>query len=174
MAILFGLVVNFGTSEQMAEAAAETVRRAGHIQVRGASVPLGRPVLTWLGSPPDRYLELAVYVIGMGYGRPGTEPGLDPRSLTADEITRVGHALYDLLRGLGGYRAGVAGWSPESLVDVADLEADWRNGDPPGYNGLVLAGDLCERWGLGPEWVRFSDGYRWLPYSGSRNLWRPG
>lgn len=91
--------------------------------------------------------------------------------MTSEEITQVGYALYDLLGGFSGYRAAVVGWDPESLVDVEDLEADWRNGDPPGYNGLVLAGDLCERWGLGREWVAFTDGYRWLPYSGSKNIW---
>jgi hypothetical protein len=37
--------------------------------------------------------------------------------------------------------------------------------------GLVLADDLCQRWQLGPEWVAFGDGYRWLPYLGSKN-WR--
>jgi hypothetical protein len=68
--------------------------------------------------------------------------------LTSEEITQVGHALYDLLSGFSGYRAAIVGWDPESLVDVEDLEADWRNGDPPGYDGLVLADDLCERWGL--------------------------
>jgi hypothetical protein len=60
-----------------------------------------------------------------------------------------------------------------SLVYLEDLEADWRNGDPPGYDSLVLADDLCQRWRLGPEWIAFRPGYRWLPYSGSKNLWLP-
>lgn len=171
MAILFELVVNFGANEQGLEAATEGVRRVDHIDVRGVSLPLGAPVVTRLGSPGTRtYTEFSVYVRGMGYGAPGPRPDLDPRSLTSEEITRVGHALYDLLSGFSGYRAAVVGWDPESLVDVDDLEADWRNGDPPGYDGLVLADDLCERWGLGREWVAFRDGYRWLPYSGSKNI----
>lgn len=169
MAILFELVVNFGTNEQAAEAAAGAVRRVGHVDVRGVALPFGGPVATRLGSP-NAYIEFSMCVCGMGYGAPGPEPGLDPRSLTADEVTQAGHALYDLLSGFWGYRAAVVGWDPESLVDVEDLEADVQNGDPPGYDGLVLADDLCERWGLGPEWVPFSDGYRWLPYSGSKNL----
>jgi hypothetical protein len=24
---------------------------------------------------------------------------------------------------------------------------------------------------LGGEWVPFTDGYRWLPYAGSKNVW---
>lgn len=65
MAILFELVVNFGGNEQGAEAAAEGVRRAGHVDVRGVSLPLGSPVVTRLGSP-DAYIEFSVYVRGMG------------------------------------------------------------------------------------------------------------
>jgi hypothetical protein len=91
------------------------------------------------------------------------------RSLTSGEITRIGHALYDLLRGFSGYRAAVVGRDPESQVDPEDLEADWRNGDPPRHDGLVLADDLCERWRHGQKWTVFTPGYRWLPYSGSKN-----
>jgi hypothetical protein len=171
MAIVFELVVNFGTGKEAAGAAAELVRRAGHIDVRGVPVPLGEPFISRLNSPA--YIDFSVHPRGIGYGGPGPKPDLDPRSLTSDEITRVGHALYDLLRGFAGYRAAVAGWDPESQVDLQDLEADWRNGDPPRYDGLVLADDLCEKWQLGPEWNAFEPGYRWLPYSGSRNLRLP-
>jgi hypothetical protein len=103
-------------------------------------------------------------------GGPHLKPAFDPRSLTSDEITRIGHSLYDLLRSFSGYQAAIVGWNPESLVDLKDLETDWRNGDPPSYNGLVLTDDLCKRWRLGPEWSAFEPGYRWLPYSGSRNV----
>lgn len=170
MAIVFELVVNFGTDKEAARAAAELVRRAGHIDVRGVPVPLGEPIVCGL-TPPPAYIEFSVHPRGIGYGGPGPKPDLDPRSLTSDEITRIGHALYDLLRGFSGYRAAVVGWDPESQVDLGDLEADWRNGDPPRYDGLVLADDLCERWRLGPEWTVFRPGYRWMPYSGSRNPW---
>jgi hypothetical protein len=170
MAILFELVVNFGADDRGAEAAVEEVRRVGRVDVRSASLPLSDPGVTRLGAP-DTYFELSVYVRGMGYGAPGPRPTLDPGSLTREEITQVGRALYDLLSSFTNYQAAIVGWNPESLVDIADLEADWRNGDPPGYDGLVLADYLCERWGLGPEWVAFADGYRWLPYSGSKNIW---
>ncbi|MGH3159823.1 MAG: hypothetical protein ACRDNF_25060 [Streptosporangiaceae bacterium] len=108
---------------------------------------------------------------GIGYGGPGPKPDLAPRSQTSQDITHVGHVLYDLLKQFSGYRAAIVGWDPESLVDVDDLDTDWRNGDPPDYNGLVLADDLCQRWRLGPDWVTFHDGYRWLPYTGSTNIW---
>lgn len=172
MAVLFELVVNFGTDQQAAGAAAELVRRADHIDVRGVPVSLGEPYVRTLAAPPG-YIEFTVHPRGIGSGGPGPMPDLDPRSLTGDEVTRIGHALYDLLRGFSGYRAAVVGWDPESLVDLEDLESDYRNGDPPGYDGLVLADDLCERWRLASEWIAFAPGYRWLPYSGSRNLWLP-
>ena len=167
MAVLFELVVNFGTDTEAAGAAAELVDRAGHIDVRGVHVPLLGPFVTGLGSP--NYVEFTVHPSGIGWGT-RVKLAFDPRSLTSDEITRIGHSLYDLLRAFSGYRAAIVGWDPESLVDLEDLETDWRNGDPPSYNGLVLADDLCERWRLGPEWSGFEPGYCWLPYSGSRNL----
>lgn len=170
MAIVFELVMNFGTNERGTQAATERVRQAGYVAVREVPLPLSGPVITRVGSP-NAYIEFSVYVRGIGSGAAGPKPDIDPRSLTSEEITQVGHALYDLLGSFSGYRAAVVGWDPESLVDVGDLEADWRNGEPPEYDGLVLAEDLCERWGLGREWVTFSDGYRWLPYSGSKNIW---
>jgi hypothetical protein len=168
MAVLFELVVNFGTGKEAAGAAAELVRRTARIVVRGVPVPLGEPFISELTSPG--YIEFTVHPRGIGYGGPAPKPDLDPRTLTSDEITRIGHALYGLLRGFSGYRAAIVGWDPESLVDLQDLDADWRNGDPPDYNGLVLARDLCDKWQLGPEWTAFQPGYRWLPYSGSENL----
>ena len=172
IAVICELVVNFGTDKEAAGAAAGLVRRAGHVDVRGVQAPLGDPYVTEL-TRPSAYIEFSVHPRGIGYGGPGPRPDLDPHSLTADEITRIGHALYELLRGFSGYRAAIVGWDPESLVDLEDLETDWRTGDPPGYNGLVLADDLCERWRLGPEWRVFEPGYRWLPYSGSRTPGSP-
>ena len=46
------------------------------------------------------------------------------------QITGIGRSLYDLLRAFSGYRAAIVRWNPESLVDLEDLEFDWRNGDP--------------------------------------------
>jgi hypothetical protein len=170
VAVLFELVLNFAGNEQAAEAAAAFVRRVNHVEVRGVPLPLGDPFVTRLQSP-NTYIEFSVHPRGLGYGGPGPIPDLDPRSLTDEEITQVGRALYDLLQGFSGYRAAIVGWDPESLVDLQDLETDWRNGDAPGYNGLVLANDLCERWQLGSEWVPFDHGHRWVPYRGSRNVW---
>lgn len=170
MAVIFELVVNFGGDEQAAEAAAALVRRVNHVEVRGMPLPLGDSYITRL-RPPNTFIEFSVHPRGLGYGGPGPVPDLDPVSLTDEELTQAGRALYDLLRGFSGYRAAIVSWDPESLVDVEDLESDWRNGDAPEYDGLVLANDLCERWQLGPEWVAFGDRHRWLPYRGSRNVW---
>lgn len=61
--------------------------------------------------------------IGHRYGDPGPMPDVDLRSLTSDEITRTGHALYNLVRSFFGYRAAIVGWDPEALVDVEEVAA---------------------------------------------------
>ena len=167
MAVLFELVVNFGTDEQGVEAAVDAVQRVGRVEVRGLSVPLGDPYVTRLKSD-DPYIEFSVVARGLGTDRPASALDFDPRSLTNEEMTQVGHGLYDLLRNFSGYRAALVGCDSESLVDMTELESEWRAGELD-YDGLVLAEDLCERWRLGPAWVAFNPGFRWLPYSGAKN-----
>jgi hypothetical protein len=168
MSVVFALVVNFGDGEQGLDAATREVQRLGHLRVRGVNAPLSGPHITKIQSSVA-YTEFSVVVNGLGSGGPVPPPGLDPRSLTNEEISQAARALYDLLRSFSGYRAAIVGWNPEPLVDVNDLEAEWRKGDPPEYAGLVLAEDLCARWRLGREWTSFCDGYQWLPYAGSVN-----
>jgi hypothetical protein len=169
MPVLFELVVNFGANEQAVQSATEGTRRLDHIEVRGVSLPLNGPFVSRPGSP-NPHTEWSVFVGGMGVRASGPKPDIDPRSLTTEEITHVGHALYDLLGTFTGYRAAAVGWNRKSLVDIDDLETHWQNGEPPTEKGLVLADDLCDRWGLGRQWVNFSTGYRWEPYAGSTNI----
>jgi hypothetical protein len=51
MAVIFELLVNFGTNTEAAGTAAELVRRFGHIDVREVPVPLGRPFVSELPRP---------------------------------------------------------------------------------------------------------------------------
>jgi len=171
VAVIFGLVVNFGSDEQAAEVAREVVRDAGQVKVRDVPFPLGDPFVTRINTGSGHYIEFSVYPYGLGFGRPGPKPSLDPRSLTREEISGVGDALYEILHGFSAYRAAIVGWNTESLVDVDDLESDWQRGEPPDYDGLVLSDDLYERWGLGSGWLPFDDGHHWFPYSGSENFW---
>ena len=62
MAVLFELVVNFGTGQDAAGTAAELVRRAGHIDVRGVPVPLGEPFISELESS-QAYIEFSVHPV---------------------------------------------------------------------------------------------------------------
>jgi len=146
------------------------VQAVAGVRVRGTDVPFGDPFTTRVTATAHPYIEFSVHPRGIGYGGPGPAP-LDVRSLTDDDITQVGHDLYDLLRGLHGYRAAVVGWDPESLVDADDLEADCLAGNPPVHAGLVLADDMRTRLGLLTGWEPFAEGYGWLPYRGSRNTW---
>lgn len=121
-----------------------------------------------LNSPGHTPIRVLGASRGIGYGGPGPRPDFDPRSLTSEEITQIGHALNERPWSFSGYQAAIVGWDPEPLVDLDDLEADWRADDQPDYNRLVLADDLCKRWELGSGWDTFEPGHRWLPYLGSK------
>ena len=171
MAVVFELVIAFDLdADDAVEAAAARVQSVGGVAVRGTHLPFRAPLVSRLTATAHPYIEFSVYPAGIGWGAPGPAP-VDIRSLTDDDIAQVGHDLYGVLRGLRGYRAAAVGWDPESIVDVDDLEADCRAGDPPVYDGLVLADDVRSRLGLVEGWERFTEGYSWLPYRGSRNVW---
>jgi len=170
MAIVFELVVNFGANDTAMSNASNVLREIHSVEVRGEKVLLSGPYVTRL-SGPNGYIEFSVVVPGLGVSGPGPGPSFDPQTVTADELKCVGDELYGMLRRFRGYRAAAVGWDPECLVDIQDLDADWHNGDPPAYHGLVLEQDLCTKWSLGPEWVDFEPGYRWLPFRGSRPIW---
>lgn len=171
MAVIFELVLAFDMGADDAVAAATAhVQAVATVGVRGVDVPLGDPFVTRLTGTGRPYIGFSVHPRGIGYGGPAPAP-VDVRSLTDDEISQIGTDLYGLLRGLRGYRAAMVGWDPESLVDLDDLEADCLTGHPPEYDGLVLADDVRARLGLAAGWEPFIEGYGWIPYRGSRNVW---
>lgn len=171
MAVIFELVVSFPWQADAAvEAAKAHVAAVGGVRVQGTHVPFGEPFVSQLTRTATPYIEFSVHPGGIGYGsaRPGP---VEVTSLNNDDLNQIGNDLYDVLRGRHGYLAGVVGWDPESLVDIDDLHADWLAGDAPDYDGLVLREDICARWGLDETWQKFANGYRWLPYQGSRKPW---
>lgn len=166
MAILFELVADFGGDVRSARAAATAAAAQGPIPAGSHRIPLHRPAHLW--TDPAGRVELSVIPVGVGHGvamdagRPRPEP-------TAAEFTELGRGLYDLLRGLDGYRAAAVGWDVESAVDVGELRAE-RAADPRGWavDGLVLADPVLADLGGDDRFVPFAAGYSWLPWEGVR------
>ena len=126
VAVLFELVVNFGTNLSAVERARAVVAGQGVLRLRGFEVPLGEPYVSGFDErgrhvfshcrDAVEYVEFSVYPRGIGYGGPGPRLPFDVRTLTDEELIEVGRQLYDLLRGFDGYQAAMVGWNPEPLV----------------------------------------------------------
>ncbi|SNS77730.1 hypothetical protein SAMN05421812_101750 [Asanoa hainanensis] len=170
MAIVFGLVVNFGSDEAAAHAACDVVRGAAAIPVGHRQIRLHEPLLgqvTGAGGVP--YLELSAVPVGVGWGV-ALDRGHERLVLTAAELTTVGRALYDLVAELSGYQAAKVGLEPEWQVDLAELRQDWTAELAEGHRvlaGLVL-GETVLADLRGPSFVPFAAGFVWIPYDGER------
>ncbi|QMU69917.1 hypothetical protein [Streptacidiphilus sp. P02-A3a] len=160
MAICFELVVNFGDNVEAAQAAAALTEPHPYTLQAGAhSIPFHRPMLR----PSGRYIELAFMPVGVGW-RAAIDRGLPGFALTAAELTELGHQLYGLLVKFHGYTAAMVGWDPEHVLDPVELP-DYELNDNP-VPGLVLCEELHNQLGLGPDYLEFQPGYRWIPYQG--------
>jgi hypothetical protein len=153
VAILFALVVNFGSDEAAARAAHDLVL-ANQLQAVGdLTIGLHEPFLRH-----GPYLEMSVVPIGVGWAGPANRAPM-LRRLSAAQLTELGHCLYRLLTEFTGYRAAVVGWERDELVNVDELDE--------AVPGLVLADDVRPDL-RGPAFVRFMPGFRWIPYAGER------
>jgi hypothetical protein len=77
MAILFELVVNFGTDKEAANAVANLVRRASHIAVHGVRVPFNEPLILEI-TRPAAYVEFSVHLRWIGSDGAHTTAGTRP------------------------------------------------------------------------------------------------
>jgi len=168
MAIVFELVVNFGSDRAAADAAGHRTSShpalaAGHHRVR-----LHEPLITTArGYHGEPYVEMSIIPVGVGWGV-GFDRGHERLRLTARELSELGHGLYQLLARFTGYRAAQVGWDPEGRVDPVELREDWADELAAGQlPGLVLAEDL--HWDLGGRaFLPFAPGFVWIPYQGER------
>jgi hypothetical protein len=166
MAIIFELVLNFGTDWAAAQEACRRVAAHPPLTAGPHHIPLHEPLIAPAPSidGPD-YLEMSVMPVGVGFGV-ASEHGRPPLSLTPEQLSELGHGLYRVLATLSGYQAALVGWDPEPLLDLAELRQERADDIQAGtLPGLVLARDLE----LGiptPNFVPFAPGYIWIPYAG--------
>ncbi|MFE2165603.1 hypothetical protein ACFXB3_11110 [Streptomyces sp. NPDC059447] len=162
MALCFELVVNFGDNLRAAREATLTEPKSWVLHAGARRIPLHRPMLTTTGP----HVELSILPVAVGWGV-GLDGGLPRLPLSAAEFTELGHQLYELLAKFDGYLTARVGWDPESLLDPAELKAEWSEELADGsLHGLVLCDELHGALGLGDEYVPFQPGYRWMPYRG--------
>jgi len=164
VAISFEPVVNFGDNIEAAQASTLTHPWPFVLHAGAHRIPLHRPILR----STESHLELSILPVAVGFGVLAN--GSLPRfRLTAAELTELGHQLYGLLARFDGYVAAAVGWDPEPFLDLGDLKSDrtdeLRNGS---IHGLVLSEPLHTDFDLGPEYVVFQPGYRWIPYRGEK------
>ncbi|MGW9349381.1 hypothetical protein [Nocardiopsis flavescens] len=165
MALVFGLVADFGGDLRAARAAAAVAAASGPLAA-GPHRIAPHPPLPW--TDPSGRVEMSVVPRGVGSGT--ALDGDRPRTaLTAAEYTALGRALYDLLRAMHGYRAAAVGWNAEPSVDPAELRAA-RAADPHawGDDGLVLADTVLAGLGGDDRFLFFAPGFSYLPWRGVR------
>ncbi|QKW19409.1 hypothetical protein HUT16_10295 [Kitasatospora sp. NA04385] len=169
MAVVFTLVVNFGDDLESARGAAATAAgwpplKAGHhrIPLHPATITSESP--EYAESPA--YAQLSVLPVAVGFGAAPDRP-LPRIGLTSEELTELGHGLYDLLAKFDGYQAAMVGWDPDSLVDTTylrtDLTDELANGSP---GGLVVSESLHRDLGMGRHFAPFAPGFVWIPWQG--------
>ena len=166
MAIVFELVVNFGSDDAAVDAARDLVLGHAPLEAGPHGIALHPPLVRTARSlDGSAYAEMSVLPAGVGFGA-AVDRGHEQVRLTAAAFTGLGEGLYRLLAGFGAYRAAKVGWDVEGFVDPAELRSDWAEelaaGELP---GLVLAEDLVRDLG-GGGFVPFAPGHAWIPYAG--------
>lgn len=166
MAIVFELVINFGSDRDAAAAAGHLVAAHPPLSAGHYHIPLHEPLLSTVrGYHGEAYLEMSIIPVGVGW-KVGFDRDRERLRLTAAEFSELGHGLYRLLMGFTGYRAAQVGWDPEGRVDPAELREDRADELAAGQlPGLVLADDLCQHL-HGQGFVPFVPGFVWIPYQG--------
>jgi hypothetical protein len=166
MAVIFELMLNFGTDWDAAQEAARQIAAHPPLAAGPHRVPLHEPLIAPAPSDdgPD-YLEMSVMPAGVGFGVASGDAS-PPLPLTAAQLSELGHGLYTLLATLTGYQVALVGWDPEPLLDLAELRQERADEIRDGMlAGLVLAADLD----LGiptSHFTPFAPGYVWIPYAG--------
>jgi len=170
MPICFELVVNFGTDLEAAQAAALSPRLSTVHDVGRYRIPLHSAFIdTDVG-----HVELSLIPVAVGH-RVAMDGSLPRFDLTAEELTELGNQLYRVLAKFDGYVAAKVGWEPWPLLFVDDLKTRYLKSLSDGsVHGLVLSEALHAELGLGPEYVEFQPGYRWIPYRGDEPRDRGG
>lgn len=171
MAVIFELVVNFGSDVDAARAASLIAATSPPLKAGRHRIPLHPALITeesseYAGSPPYAQLSILPVAVGYGVATDGTLPRI---ALTAEELTELGRGLYGLLAQFGGYQVAMVGWDPESLVDTAYLREDMAEELATGApNGLVISDVVHDALGAGESFAAFAPGFVWIPWQGAK------
>ncbi|WP_067498677.1 hypothetical protein [Actinoplanes sp. TFC3] len=166
MAVIFELVVNFGSDVAAAEAAQHLVVAAPPLTVGHREIALHGPMINRVRDVDDTpLLLLSVLPVGVSWGFPG-DSRYEPVRLSTAHLSALGHQLYELLKQFTKYRTAVVGWDPESFAGPAELRRDWSDELATGtLPGVVLAEDVLADV-RGAAFVPFVPGFVWVPYAG--------
>lgn len=167
VAIVYELVVNFGTDDDAAAHAAEICAAWPTLRLRDLDLPLYGP------HDHRSATEFAVSVSGVLYGGL-RHPGLDPYSLTEAEILVVRDWLYELLARMHGYHIAMVGWDPEELVDEREVRRQIDELGVDHLSGLVMRSPLAGELGIDGLVAPFDRDHVWLPAAGVPHLRRLG
>ena len=159
MAVVFELVVNFGTNESAVSRAEEVCRTHQALRFKDAQLGLRGP---WITRFTNAYIEFSVGVEGLNMGGP-RHPAVDAYHVEKADLRLVSEQLYELLQLFDGYLVAQVGWDPEGDVNPEELREQVAESGTTGFNGIVLAEQLARNLGLDTSMEPFTPGHLWFP-----------
>ncbi len=169
MAIVFGLVVDFGDNKQHAENFHDWLRvRASGVMIDGYQITIHAPIFA--GYPYGQPTQFQVSVIPANVGfRVAIDENHERIPLNDAQLSQLGSYLYDLLRGAPHFELAMVGWDVDFLLDLEDLNHDWAEEIRDGaMQGLVVHEALLNRLAQSDYFLPFDEHHQWIPYAGSK------
>ena len=119
MAVVFELVVNFGTNQDAVSSAERALLTVPSLDLGDSEHEARGPRITWF---TDAYIEFSVAVSNINKG------GVDAHHLPAIQVTAIAEYLYDVLRRFARYEIAVVGWDPRWRVkSLRTFTNTWSN-----------------------------------------------
>jgi hypothetical protein len=173
MAIVFELVLDFGADKDAAAECLEWLKsKSEPIQIDEFNIVVHQPLLSHYPhfNPIDFKVSLIPANIGICVA---IDDDTGPLPLTDKQLSRLGMALYDRLRGAPNYKLAKVGWDVDFLLDMHELNSVWAAEIGDGtFAGLVIQTSLISQLPPSSHFVQFDFDHVWIPYSGSRAISR--
>lgn len=170
MGIVFQLAANFGSDEHAAERFRDEIALGHHpLDGEGYALRLRTPRVEGFRLKDDRF-RYTVALVPVPEAEQTLTRSPSPLDLNAPQLTRVGHQLYDLLRGRKGYEVALAGWEADwvclpQLVAYGELVAK--------IEGLVVSHEARPLLPASAGFVPFDPEHVWIPFTGAHPLGAP-
>lgn len=168
MAIVFELVADFGGDQDSAASCRQWFdSRIAPVEIDQYTINIHRPLI--LGYPYSHPTQFQVSVIPANVGcAVALDDTGDHIPLTDEQVSRLGSALYELLRGAPHYQLAMVGWDVDCLLDIAELNRDWSAEIQDGsLSGLVVHRSILDQLPQSSHFAAFDDDHVWIPYTGS-------